>query len=123
MNKYYLLGFFLLGIFYKYRNKIFRKKNNTITPKLKRTTSLKQFDVKNTSSTYYLLSLIIPTKTKSMSHLNELIKNKSNIMYCCNPECKKELSGYIFCAYDGFYCSENCRNDAIKHISVYWHKI
>lgn len=84
----------------------------------------KDFSCTNYSITFLSLSKIIPKHSKSMEHLNELIKNRThNIRLCCNPECRKTIVGYCFCAYDGYYCSINCRSLASNYISIYWDKV
>lgn len=82
------------------------------------------FNCQNYSITFMCLSKIIPPHSKSMEHLNELVKNRTyNIRLCCNPECKNQIVGYCFCAFDGYYCSVKCRNLASHYISDYWDKV
>lgn len=89
-----------------------KKQINMITPK--------PF-LENPRKHYYYdeLCKVIPKQSRSMNYLNELIKN-NEMKLCCDPQCKRQLGEYIFCAFDGYYCTEYCRNNAIIHISHYW---
>ena len=76
------------------------------------------------SHTYSRLKLIIPPKTKSMEFLDELINNRTiNILNCCNPYCKKNLTNEYYCSFDGYYCGVNCQQMASKYISHYWEQL
>lgn len=73
------------------------------------------------SQTYDNLCKIIPINTHSKNILDELNKNRnSNIIKCCNPYCKCKIIKLKYIAFDGYYCSEQCRNFVTENISVYW---
>jgi hypothetical protein len=91
----------------------------------------------NFSHYYDVLLQIIPDNTKSREHLIELIKNKNHKIkyqltnsdtthgkfFCCNPDCKIYLELPQFFAYDGTYCSTECRNLAQEYIGEYWYNV
>ena len=63
----------------------------------------------------------MPPKSKSTNYINELINNRSqNKIVCCNPDCKRNINWETYCAFDGYYCSYNCRKVATTHISDFW---
>jgi len=73
------------------------------------------------SQTYDNLCKRIPINTHSKNILDELNKNRNNnIIKCCNPYCKCNIIKLKYIAFDGYYCSEKCRNFVTENISVYW---
>jgi len=87
-------------------------------------TVLNDYCYENFSLIYLKLLKIIPKHSKSIEYLNELIKNHiHNTNSCCDPNCKKKIISPCFCAFDGRYCSDNCRANATYYMSSYWNKI
>lgn len=76
------------------------------------------------SNTYYNLNKIIPPNSPSKIILHELIKNKNNnILACCNPYCRKDITELKYIAFDGYYCTETCRYYVVENMYAYWKQI
>ncbi len=76
----------------------------------------------NSFQLYYQIKLIIPEESEK--YIDELIMNrKNNLSNCCNPSCKRHIMSKHFFAFDGYFCTHQCRMESYVHIYDSWNKI
>ena len=108
-NKFYIKNiiiFIILMILYKNR-----KPENKLLKK--------SYSQDNLISEFPVFEII--SNNNVNDHIKKIMHNKYyKKLECCNSKCNKILSGNIYCIYDGYYCTDECKNDARINIKHLW---
>ena len=74
---------------------------------------------------YMVLAKKYKEGTRARRMIDELNSNLGRVDICCNPECRKILGkkSNMFMAFDGIFCSEECKNAVHCEISIDWYAL
>jgi hypothetical protein len=78
----------------------------------------------NLISYYYSkLNNIIPTNDLNSYIILKYIINKKSFLNCSNPNCQKVITNNIYCIFDTYCCSDECKNFIKIYLESYWNKL
>ena len=93
---------------------------------MKKTKSYSNINININNNLYYekLLTIIPSYDISTIELVIYMISNhNNNNIICYNPECNNKLEYRIYCLYDCYYCSKECKNNIKNNIEFYWNKI
>ena len=86
------------------------------------------YNINNINNNFYyydkILKIIPSHDILTIKIVNNIINNyNNNNIICYNPECNNKLDHKIYCLYDCYYCSRECKEMIKDNIEFYWNKI